>query len=166
MLHTMSRSVAVESALASYILPVINTSEALAEFDRQLTVAGFDADRPDARIAWRVFKEFASVEVACADDALLFQVGVYAFTGERRFHLDFTRQFTHDEDGEYAGMEQLHCTLYYEPVGDLLALDGTLWSYGFDSRESFFTQVEAMPEFQIPSHRHAPLRAEIDQENV
>jgi len=145
---------------------VIATSEALDQFDRMLTIAGFDSERPDALLAWRVFKEFAAIPVECADDALLFQVGTYSFTGQRLFHLDFTRQFTHEEDGEYAGMEQLHCTVYYAPAPELDALQGDLWSEQGGPLQEFFARVEAMPEFEIPTQSHSPVRAEIDQENV
>ena len=99
-------------------------------------------------------------------DGFLFQVGTYTFTGPELFSLDLTRQFTHEEDGEYAGMEQLHCTMYYAPAPELRALTRNLWSYDCASLAEFFARVEAMPEFQIPVNEHVPLRAAIDQENV
>lgn len=132
-----------------------------------LAEAGFDRDRPDPRIALRVFRAFAEIPVDCADDALLFQAGTYSFTGPELFSLHLTRQFTHEEeDGEYAGMEQLHCIIYYDPTPELRALDRNLWSSDCASRADFFARVEAMPEFQIPAHRHTAVRAELDQENV
>lgn len=145
---------------------VIATSEALHTLDRMLAEAGFDRDRPDARVALRVFRAFAEVPVACADDSLLFQAGTFAFTGPELFSLYLTRQFTHEEDGEYAGMEQLHCILYYEPAPELRTLDRNLWSTACASLEDFFARVEAMPEFRIPAHGHVPLRVEVEQENV
>ena len=145
---------------------MIATSEALDRFGRMLADAGFAADRPDPLLALRVFAAFAAVPVACADDALLFHAGTFSFTGPPLFQLGFTRQFTHEEDGEYAGMEQLHCTVYYEPTHELRACEATLWSSDCPSRDEFFARVEAMPAFQIPARGHAPLRAEIDQENV
>lgn len=145
---------------------MIATSEALSTFDAMLAEAGFDSDRPDPLLAWRVFKAFAGIPVDCAGDGLLFQCGTFDFTGESLFHFNFTRQFTHEEDGAYAGMEQLGCTVLYEPAGELAAFDMNLWSFDCGSVAEFFARVEAMPEFQIPTARFAPLRAAIDQEAV
>ena len=145
---------------------MIATSEALHTLDGMLTEAGFDSDRPDPLLALRVFQAFAEIPVDCADDALLFQVGTYSLTGPELFSLDLTRQFSHEEEGEYAGMEQLHCTLYYKPAPELRSLQADLWSYDCASLSDFFTRVAGMPEFRIPVESHTPLRAEIDQENV
>jgi hypothetical protein len=155
-----------ELSTDSYEDLVITTSEALDTLDRMLAEAGFDRAQPDPFVALRVFRAFAEVPVACADDALLFQAGTYSFTGPELFSLYLTRQFTHEEDGEYAGMEQLHCIIYYEPAAELRTLNHNLWSSHCASLADFFAQVEAMPEFQVPTHRHTPLRAEIDQEDV
>lgn len=113
-----------------------------------------------------MFKDFAQLPVDCAGDALLFQCGTFSFTSEPLFHLNFTRQFMHEEDGEYAGMEQLGCTVYYPPVDELRALGTNLWSLDCASPEEFFVRVEALVEFQIPTTRQTPLRAEVDQERV
>lgn len=145
---------------------MIPTSQALSTFDRMLAEAGFDRGRPDPVLAWRVFQAFAQIPVDCADDGLLFQCGTYAFTGEPLFHLDFTRQFTHEEDGEYAGMEQLSCTVYYAPTHELGELATNLWSYDCPSLGEFVARVEGLPAFQIPTQRFTPLRAEIDQDEV
>jgi hypothetical protein len=145
---------------------MIAPSVALAEFKSRLAQAGFDDAQPDAALAWRVFKEFALVAVECADDALLFQTGTYAFSGEPSFHLDFTRQFTIEEDGEYVCMEQLHCTLHYAPSAELSELTWNLWSSSCPSLSDFCSQVEASAEFLTPTQHHKPLRAEIDQEEV
>lgn len=146
---------------------MIATSEALDTLEGMLAAAGFDSDRPDSRIALQVFQAFAEIPVACADDALLFQAGTYDFTGPELFSLYLTRQFTHEEeDGEYGGMEQLHCIIYYEPTPELRGLARNLWSSACASVADFFARVEGMPEFRIPAERHTPLRAELDQEDV
>ena len=147
---------------------MIAPSEALHTLDRMLAEGGFDSGRPDPRVALRVFRAFAEIPVACADDALLFQAGTYDFTGPELFSLHLTRQFTHEEDdGEYGGgMEQLHCIIYYEPTSELRALDRNLWSSACASLADFFSRVEEMPEFRIPAERHRPLRAETGQEHV
>ena len=145
---------------------MINSSEALQTLDGMLAEAGFDSDRPDPRVALQVFRSFAEIPVACAEDLLLFQTGTYDFTGPELFSLDLTRQFTHEEDGEYAGMEQLHCVIYYEPTPELRGLTRNLWSSACASLAEFFARVEDMPEFRIPAERHKPLRSELDQEEV
>lgn len=146
---------------------MIATSEALETLDRMLGEAGFDRARPDPLVALRVVQAFAEIPVACAEDAFLFQTGTYSFTGPELFSLHFTRQFTHEEeDGEYGGMEQLHCVIYYEPTPELRALTCTLWSSRCESLAEFFAQVDALPAFQIPVCDHTPLRAEIEQEDV
>lgn len=58
---------------------MIATSETLATFARMLTIAGFDKERPDPLLAWRVFKDFAEIPVECAEDGLLFQCGTFSF---------------------------------------------------------------------------------------
>jgi hypothetical protein len=85
---------------------VFATSETPDHFRRVLALAGCDADRPDANLAWRVFTEFAAIPVDCADVALLSYAGTHSFTGRPRFELGFIHQFTHEEDGGYDGMEQ------------------------------------------------------------
>lgn len=52
------------------------------------------------------FKAFGKEKVDGEEEAaLLFQCGVYNFTGEKRFYYDFVTQFT-NEDGE---TEQPNC---------------------------------------------------------
>lgn len=146
---------------------MIASTEALRTLDRMLADAGFDRERPDPRVVLRVFREFAQVPVACAEDLFLFQTGTYDFTGPELFAVDFTRQFSHEnEDGEYAGMEQLHCVIYYEPTDELRALTRNLWSSACDSVADFFARIVEMPEYRVPVERYTPLRAETDQEDV
>ena len=145
---------------------MIATSEALAHFQALLNASGFDAGHPDALVAWDAFKRFSRESVACADDAMLFEVGTFSFTGEPLFHLGMTRQFTHEEDGEHVGMEQLQCTLLYQPTPELSALKVSMWSYDSPSAEEFFARIESVPEFQIPLRLATPLRAELTQEEV
>ncbi|HEX8848273.1 MAG TPA: hypothetical protein VF761_01945, partial [Gemmatimonadaceae bacterium] len=146
--------------------PVIATTDTLMAFNRMLAAAGFDMERPDAALAWRVFKEFAVTPVAAATDGLLFQCGTYDFSGEPAFEFDFTRQFTHEEEGEPAGMEQLSCTLYFPPTEERRALRTNLWSFGFASAAEFFAAVEALPEFRVVMAGPAPTRAATRQEEI
>ncbi|WP_342541976.1 hypothetical protein MHH33_13060 [Paenisporosarcina sp. FSL H8-0542] len=63
---------------------------------------------------WNEFKSFGRQPVEGEEEiALLFQCGVYDFTGEKLFYFDFVRQFSVYEDNEYSGMEQLHCEFVF-----------------------------------------------------
>lgn len=55
---------------------------------------------------------------------------------------EVTRQFSHEEEGECAGMEQLQCTLYYEPTSELRTLVCNLWSDDCTSLADFFARLE------------------------
>jgi hypothetical protein len=145
---------------------VIATQQTLETLDRMLREAGFDSELPDPLVALRVFRAFAEIPVECADDRFLFQVGIYSVSAPEQFSLDLTRQFAHEEDGEYIGMEQLHCTIYYEPTAELRTLENNLWSSECASVAEFFERVAEMPEFQIPLRSRTPLRADIAQEEV
>ncbi len=55
----------------------------------------------DLARVWDVFKSFGKEQVAGEEEtALLFQCGVYDFTGEELFHFDFVRQFAIEEEGQ------------------------------------------------------------------
>lgn len=140
---------------------MIQASEAESHFRRMLHQAGFSGQQPDALLAWRVFQEFAAVPVDCADDALLFQCGVHDFTGRARFHFGFVRQFTFEEDGEYDHMEQLDCSLLFEPDAELHRLETNLWSYDFGSFQAFFSAVEDLPEFHGALRGRSPVGMEL-----
>lgn len=140
---------------------MIQASEVESHFRRMLYEAGFSGQQPDALLAWRVFQEFAAVPVDCAEDALLFQCGVYNFTGRELFHCGFVRQFTFEEDGEYDHMEQLDCSILFESDAELHQLKTNLWSYDFDSFQAFFSGVEALREFSVALHGRSPVGAEL-----
>lgn len=144
---------------------MITTAEAEPRLRAVLAAAGFDQARPDPRVAWRAFREFAAVPVAAAADDLLFQCGTHDFAGPRRFHWNLTRQFTHEEDGGYAGMEQLQLTILYEPTPDLAAVETNLWSLDCASVDEWFARVEALPEFHAAMSGQ-PVACEIFQDDV
>ena len=54
----------------------------MATFKEMLCKKGFDFDCPDPKIAWDTFKEFSKTEIECNNDAMLFQCGIYNFTGK------------------------------------------------------------------------------------
>ena len=146
---------------------MIKANEAKELLIKMLSESKFDFNNPNCKLALEIFKEFFSVKVDCADDGLLFQCGVYKFTGEELFELEFVRQFTFElEDGEYNGMEQLSLTIYFKPNVELQELYTDLWEYGFNSVEEFFSTVENMDGFKIPFEKYVPFKCEVKQQGV
>lgn len=145
---------------------IIKASKAEKYFNDLLQKAGFSAVKPDPVVAWNIFKEFSKVKVDCADDSLLFQCGVYNFTGEDLFHWSLVRQFSFEKHGEYDHMEQLECVIYYAPCLELKNIETNLWSSDCDSIDDFFKRVENLKEFQIIFKDYKPLKADIQQEEV
>ncbi|MFC0437398.1 hypothetical protein [Kutzneria buriramensis] len=76
-----------------------------------------------ASSAWDLFVGFAEVPFAVpaiADaDGLLYQFGVYEFTGTPMFHLDLVRQFAVADADEYV---QVHLELVFELDDHLVAV--------------------------------------------
>lgn len=135
----------------------MNSRESADVLDAMLRDAGIDVDAPsaeDVRAVWEVFKRFAAIPAEDVDldadagaDGLLVQYGTYDWGDGEMFELDFTRQFSYEEDGEYDGMTQLNCTLRFEPAQELRDLgEDNLWSFDM-SREEFFARAEALPGF-------------------
>ena len=128
--------------------------------------SGVDMKQPSVLSVWNVFKSFSQVEVDCADDSLLFQVGVFNFTGEDLFYLDFVRQFVIESGGEYDHMEQLHCEFLFKPEEKFREFNTNLWSYDCASFDDFFAKVEQFQEFQVPSIEYTPLKLNVKQEEI
>jgi hypothetical protein len=95
----------------------------------RLIDSAVDADRPTFLATWDVFAQFATEAVDTASDGLLFESGVYRFTGSERFTVQFLRQFeVLYDDGDHDHFEQLRCEFLYEPTEELRALGSlTLW---------------------------------------
>jgi len=121
----------------------------------------------DIMQVWEVFKAFGKEPVKGEDEiALLFQCGVYDFTGEELFYFDFVRQFTIYEGEEYSRMEQLHCEFVFEPTEELCKLETTLMYFDYEGDvEDFYSEVESLKEFKIPL-KYTPLRLDIYQEEI
>jgi hypothetical protein len=121
----------------------------------------------DIMKVWEVFKAFGKEQVEGEDEiALLFQCGVYDFTGEELFYFDFVRQFTIYEGEEYSRMEQLHCEFVFEPTEELRKLETSLMYFDYEGDvENFYSEVESLEEFRIPL-KYQPLRLELYQEEV
>lgn len=123
-------------------------------------------DTDDIKKVWEAFKAFCKEPVEGEEDKeVLFQCGVYDFTGEALFHLDFVRQFTVYEEDEYSRMEQLHCEFLFKPTDELSNLEIGEWSMDYDNIDDFLSHIENLQEFNIPLNLK-PIKSEIYQEAV
>ncbi len=118
----------------------------------------------DVARVWEVFKSFAKEQVIDEEEtAILFQCGVYDFTGEELFYYDFVRQFTNGEDEP---MEQLHCEFVFKPTNELKKLKTTEWYFDTDGDiNDFFTNIGNLEEFKIPL-KSTPIQLSIYQEEI
>lgn len=117
----------------------------------------------DIAQVWEEFKGFGKKEIDGEEEvALLFQCGVYNFTGEKLFYYDFVRQFS-NEDGE---MEQLHCEFVFEPTKELKKLKTEKWYFDYEGDiEDFYKKIENLKEFKIPL-THKALSLDVYQEAI
>ncbi|WNS75694.1 hypothetical protein RRV45_01190 [Bacillus sp. DTU_2020_1000418_1_SI_GHA_SEK_038] len=123
-------------------------------------------DTDDIKRVWETFKVFCKKPVVGEEDIeILFQCGVYNFTGEELFLFDFVRQFTVYEEDEYSRMEQLHCKFLFKPTDELSKLETGEWSMDYDYIDDFFNHIENLQEFKIPLNLK-PIKSEIFQEEV
>ncbi|MFF5399814.1 hypothetical protein ACFY5J_21095 [Peribacillus butanolivorans] len=123
-------------------------------------------DADDIKKVWETFKDFCKEAIEGEEDKeILFQCGVYDFTGEELFHFDFVRQFTVYEEDEYSRMEQLHCEFLFKPTGELRKLEVSEWSMDYDDINDFLNHIENLQEFKIPLNLK-PIKSEIYQEEV
>ncbi|RDI41083.1 hypothetical protein [Falsibacillus pallidus] len=123
-------------------------------------------DTDDIKKVWEKFKDFSMETVEGEEDKeILFQCGVYDFTGEELFHFDLVRQFTVYEEDDYSHMEQLHCEFLFKPTSELKKLNVDEWSMDYDDIENFFNHIESTNEFKIPLSLK-PIKLEIYQEEI
>jgi hypothetical protein len=123
-------------------------------------------DANDIKKVWESFKDFCIEPVEGEEDKeILFQCGVYDFTGEELFHFDFVRQFTVYEEDEYSHMELLHREFLFKITNDLRRLEIAEWSMDYDEIDDFLNHIETLQEFNIPLNIK-PIRIEIYQEEV
>lgn len=119
--------------------------------ERALKSVGFDAANPDPYAIWTAYQTFASIPFDCASDDLLWQAGLFAFTGQPMYHWDITRQFIFETDGEQDPMTQLNLTLLFLPDTRFDGLRDTLWSIDVPGDSAaFFAAVAQRPAFRLP----------------
>lgn len=134
----------------------------IASAEKQLA-SRFGEGIKEVQYVWDVFKEFAKEEVIDEEEkAILFQCGVYNFTGENLFYFDFVRQFT----DEVSGIQQLHCEFVFEPIEELKKLEASEWYFESEGEiEDFFKHIECLTEFKLPLN-YTPSKLNIYQEQV
>lgn len=124
------------------------TAEVL-RFREWLARQGVRESAITAASAWEAFKGYGREAFHADDVGLLFQVGIFNFSGPRLFYFDPVVQFERsDEDGEHDRLEQLHCELTCAPTEALEGIEAVLWSFDYSTADAFFAAVEALPEFQ------------------
>ncbi|MEI8407377.1 MULTISPECIES: hypothetical protein [unclassified Kribbella] len=114
---------------------------------------GLTVESLTAASAWSVFGSFSGIEFDVPrepdSDGLLYQFGIYDFSGEPRFHLDLTRQFGLRDSEEYL---QFHCDLQYLPTPRLEVLGShSEWWFRGDGRQlpEWFAAVNQRPEWPV-----------------
>ena len=80
-----------------------------------------------------VFEEMCKTPVE--EDLLLYEYGVYDFTGEDLFYYDLVRQYPDGEDEYY----QLRVSIVFSPDEQNCNLQDTLWSD--ETNEKFFDYI-------------------------
>lgn len=147
----------------------VEISAAEARLRHALAEAGVDPDDPTFLAAWRVFKQFATEAIHSGSDGLLFESGVYGFTGPERFTVAFVRQLeVLYEDGDHDHYQQLRCEFLYDPTDEVRTLGSlTLWCFPSDGEPiaDWFREVEQTIEFEWAT-RLTPLEATVSQEAV
>lgn len=99
----------------------------------------------EAMFAFYSEQRAKNVQIDEDGDMLLYEWGVYSFTGPESFQLGITRQFVvTDEDEPY----QLHLTLHFAPTEALQQLkDGNKWCHSPDELPEFRRFVESSAPF-------------------
>ena len=92
------------------------------------------------------------------DDMLLYEYGVYNFTGSDVFYYDLVRQYPDGEDEFY----QLRVSLMFLPDKDNRYLHKTLWNIDID--ESFFEYIRRSEGYEYAkNHKFMSIDIRIDQ---
>ncbi len=82
-------------------------------------------------------------------DMALYQCGLYDWGEGEKFEVDFTRQLSFDEDGEYVGMKQLHLTLCFEPKLATKQVNFDVWYDPNKSKKEWLDIVTQSKGFKI-----------------
>ena len=116
--------------------------------------------------AWEAFKAYGREVFGTPGVGLLFQAGIFSFTGKPLFYFDPVCQFEIlDADGEHDHFEQLHCELTCEARPELQPATAELWSFDFPTADAFYLAVESLPAFQLAA-RQSDYTVSVSHEDV
>lgn len=154
-----------------FLLPPIRDGEAVLR--QMLKAHGVDPSRPrTVGETWEVFKEFVRRRFKTSgpeSDGVLYETGIFHFTGRDEFYLNFTRQFEATDRGEHDHYEQLRCEFRFPVTEETLAFGSFhAWWFADDPAqrwEGFVALVEERPEF-IALRARPPAGGQVSQEAV
>jgi hypothetical protein len=152
-------------SLGGYKEAMISSDESQATLEKLLAEARFSREAPRLSALWTAFRRFTHIPVDCADDGFLCQWGTYASAPDV-FEFDLTRQYAFEEDGEYSGMQQLHCTLAFPMTVGAGVESGNCWASEHPSIDDFLSYVESSPAFQAARAADLALSSTILLEDV
>lgn len=139
----------------------MNPSQSESEFRKRL---GQSVEETTPRQGFETMFAFYAdqrakkVKVEESGDMLLFEWGVYSFTGPESFQLGLTRQFMVSGEDEPC---QLHLTFHFEPTDALRTLgEDNKWCESPAELPAFKECVAASSPFQLLADSKAP-RAEL-----
>ena len=110
----------------------INDSKNILEMI--LEQKGFSKDKPDVEKAVSAFMEFSNYKFECETDEMLWETGVFNFTGEKLYYFSLVRQFQLEGEDEFW---QLHLNLMYDKKPNVLNPYKCLW----ESEGEFFEKI-------------------------
>jgi hypothetical protein len=138
----------VRGRSAKEVLTGVDVDEAADRLRQLLADAGFDPDRPDAVVAWAVFKRFAVEPVDVATTELWFEAGDGDPATDSPAYFDFVRMFMHDPDDGAEWGEQITAH-FTAPPNVRLGLRGrSVQAADVAELAPWFAAVEASPAFQ------------------
>lgn len=90
-----------------------------------------------------VFEKMCQISIDPEEEMILFETGIFAFTGTPLFYFSLVRQFP-NEEGEY---DQLHLDVMYQPDKKNRAFCSTVWSEDMAAGENFFDFVRNTDDY-------------------
>jgi hypothetical protein len=132
-------------------------AEAAGRLRQSLSEAEIAVSDASPTAVLNVFRAFGNELVACTSEMILFEWGIFPFSGKPTIHVSLVRQLRTEEPDELdPELWQVHCELLDEPTEAFRELGGShFWSDPFASGSShraeglrdFFAEVAASPGF-------------------
>ena len=91
-----------------------------------------------------VFEKMCEIPIEQEEEKmLLFETGIYSFSGKPMFYFSLVRQYPNEEEEYY----QLHLDIMYEPTVSISSFQQATWS--FDIAESIFDYIRKSQEYSV-----------------